>query len=63
MIKSLVVCVVVLAATPVLAINLIVNGSFENPTVPVGSFINYVGGSTAITGWTVVGVDSSVVSG
>ena len=51
-----------LIATPVLAANLIVNGSFENPSVPVGSFINYLGGSTAITGWTVVGVDSAVVS-
>jgi Protein of unknown function (DUF642) len=61
--KSLIVCVVVLAATPVFATNLIVNGSFESPTVPVGSFINYAGGSTAITGWMVVGVDSSVVSG
>ena len=61
--KLLVVCVVLLAATPVLAANLIVNGSFENPIVPSGSFINYLGGSTAITGWTVVGVDSSIVSG
>lgn len=41
----------------------IVNGSFEVPTVPPGGFINYPAGSTAITGWTVVGVDSSVVSG
>ncbi len=41
----------------------IVNGSFEVPTVPSGGFINYAAGSTAITGWTVVGVDSSVVSG
>jgi hypothetical protein len=41
----------------------IINGSFEAPTVPVGSFTNFAGGSTAITGWTVVGVDSSVVSG
>ena len=53
---------VYLIATRVLAANLIVNGSFENPSVPVGSFINYLGGSTAITGWTVVGVDSAVVS-
>ncbi len=40
--------------------NLIVNGSFETPTVPNGSFTNFPGGSTAITGWTVVGVDSAV---
>ena len=61
--KLLVVYLVLMAATPVLAANLIVNGSFENPTVPSGSYINYLGGSTAITGWTVVGVDSSLVSG
>lgn len=41
----------------------IVNGSFESPTVPVGSFTNFSGGSNAITGWTVVGVDSAVVNG
>lgn len=43
--------------------NLIANGSFETPPVPVGSFTNYPAGSTAITGWTVVGVDSAVTSG
>jgi hypothetical protein len=42
--------------------NLVVNGSFETPTVPVGGYNNFPGGSTAITGWTVVGVDSSVGS-
>src|SRR6185369_16191668 len=42
--------------------DLIVNGSFENPTVPSGGYINYARGSTGITGWTVVGVDSSVIS-
>ncbi|QDV89856.1 hypothetical protein RAS2_09310 [Phycisphaerae bacterium RAS2] len=41
----------------------IVNGSFETPVVPIGGFNNYPAGSTAITGWTVVGVDSSVVNG
>ncbi|MEX0641791.1 MAG: DUF642 domain-containing protein [Pirellulales bacterium] len=50
-----------LTATPVFA-NLIVNGSFETPTVPAGSFTNYLGGSSAITGWTVVGVDTSVTN-
>lgn len=39
------------------------NGSFETPLVPAGAFTNFPGGSTAITGWTVVGVDSAVVSG
>ncbi len=40
----------------------IINGSFETPVVPSSSFINYGGGSTAITGWTVVGVETSVVN-
>ncbi len=56
------VAVLTLAVAPVEA-NLIVNGSFEVPIVPSGGYINYAGGSTAITGWTVVGVDSSVISG
>jgi hypothetical protein len=53
--------VLTLAVAPAEA-NLIVNGSFEVPTVPFGGFTNFAGGSTAITGWTVVGVDSSVIS-
>lgn len=56
------VAVLILALAPAKA-NLIVNGSFEVPTVPAGGYINYPAGSTAITGWTVVGVDSSVISG
>ena len=60
---SLLVCCAVVSAWPVSAIaGLIVNGSFEDPVVPVGGYINYLGGSTAITGWTVVGVDSSIVN-
>lgn len=43
--------------------NLIVNGSFETPVVPVGSFTNFGSGSTGITGWTVVGPEASIVSG
>lgn len=50
-----------LAATPASA--QIINGSFEIPIVPTGSFTSYPGGSTAITGWTVVGVDTAVISG
>jgi hypothetical protein len=42
--------------------NLITNGSFETPTVPVGSFTNFLTGSSLITGWTVVGPEVSVVS-
>jgi hypothetical protein len=48
-------------ASPAFA-NLITNGSFETPVVPNGGFTNFPGGSTAITGWTVVGVDSAVTS-
>ena len=56
-------CFAIVSALPVsAAAGLIVNGSFENPVVPVGGYINYSGGSTAITGWTVVGVDSSIVN-
>src|SRR5438046_1901017 len=43
--------------------DLIVNGSFEAPPVPVGGYTNYPGGSTALTGWTVVGPQVSVVNG
>ena len=52
-----------LAATASATAQLIINGSFETPLVPPGSYTNYGAGSTAITGWTVVGVDSSVISG
>ncbi len=43
--------------------NLITNGSFENPVVPVGSFENFIAGSTGITGWTVDGPEVSIVNG
>lgn len=43
--------------------NLVTNGSFETPSVPAGSFTNFNSGSTAITGWTVVGSQVSIVSG
>jgi hypothetical protein len=42
--------------------DLIMNGSFETPTVPVGGFLNFFSGSTSITGWTVVGPEVSIVS-
>ncbi len=42
--------------------NLVLNGSFEDPIVPPGFYTNFPGSSTAITPWTVVGVDSAVVS-
>ena len=47
------------------ASTLITNGSFESPVVPVGSFTNFLSGSTLIPGWTVVGAAGgvSIVSG
>lgn len=42
--------------------NLLTNGSFETPVVPVGGFFNFNSGSTAITGWTVVGPQASIVN-
>lgn len=42
--------------------NTIVNGSFETPTVPAGSYTDFGTGSTAITNWTVVGSSGSNVS-
>jgi len=49
-------------ACGLLQANLITNNSFETPTVPVGGFTNFPGGSTAITGWTAVGPQASIVS-
>jgi hypothetical protein len=51
-----------LAALPSRA-NLLTNGSFEVPLVPVGSYTGFAGASTAIIGWTVVGSDVTVSSG
>jgi hypothetical protein len=45
------------------ATNLLTNGSFETPLVPVGGFTNFGSGSTSITGWTVVGPEVSIVNG
>src|SRR5438132_168620 len=44
------------------AANAITNGSFETPTVPVGNFTNFIVGSNAIPGWTVVGPAGTSVS-
>ncbi len=54
-------CLLLPRATDAYA-SIIVNGSFEDPAVPVGTYQNFLAGSTAITGWTVVGIDSSVVN-
>lgn len=43
--------------------NLILNGSFEAPALDSGTITTFGVGSTAITGWTVLGVDSSIISG
>ncbi len=56
------VLILVFAASAARA-NDIVNGSFETPLAPVGGFTNFLGGSTGITGWTVVGPEASIVSG
>ncbi len=39
----------------------IINGSFENPPITVGSYVIYGAGSTDITGWTVVGVNNALI--
>ena len=43
--------------------NSIVNGSFENPVVPVGSYTDFAGGATTLPGWTVVGDDVMINRG
>ncbi len=49
-------------AAPAAAQNLAVNGSFETPDqVPTG-YTDYLVGSSAITGWTIVGVRGTYVS-
>ena len=42
------------------ATNLIKNGSFEKPVVPVGSFSNFDTGTAALPGWQVVGATGNV---
>ncbi|MDT7812350.1 MAG: hypothetical protein QOJ42_2266 [Acidobacteriaceae bacterium] len=43
-----------LLASSVSYANLLVNGGFEQPVLPVGGALSAGGGSSAITGWTVV---------
>jgi uncharacterized protein DUF642/PEP-CTERM motif-containing protein len=40
--------------------NLVSNGSFESPAVPIGGFTNFASGSVAIPGWTVGGAAGGV---
>jgi hypothetical protein len=42
--------------------NLLTNGSFETPIVEAGKFTRFSGGSSSITGWTVVGPEASIVN-
>ena len=53
---------IVLAAAGDARANLITNGSFEAPIVPVGFFTNFLSGSTLIPGWTVTGPEVSIVN-
>jgi Protein of unknown function (DUF642) len=55
--------VILFVATASSSAAIILNGSFENPLVTSGSYTNFSAGSTSITGWTVVGVDSALTSG
>ena len=41
----------------------LINGSFEDPVVPSSTYALFGTGSTAITGWTVVGTGVAVLSG
>jgi hypothetical protein len=56
--------IVLLLATLGAQANLITNGSFEttSPVVPSGSFVNFLPGSSGLTGWTVVGSAGTEVS-
>ncbi len=62
---TLLACLLALAMSSSAA-NLLTNGSFETPIVPVGNYILYSDGSAAITGWQVVsnqGANVAIVSG
>jgi len=53
--------VIAIAAVASAHANLLVNGGFESPSVPAGTFIHYGTGSTGMTGWTVVGPQVSQI--
>lgn len=40
--------------------NLLTNGSFEDPQIPGHSYIIYNSGSSAITGWSIIGADTQL---
>ncbi|MBT9504920.1 MAG: PEP-CTERM sorting domain-containing protein [Burkholderiaceae bacterium] len=54
--KLLSLAIALCAAAPASASNLVSNGSFETPNIVGGSYVLYSTGSTAITGWTVLGL-------
>jgi len=59
--KLLCVTAALCIAAPAFASNLVSNGSFEGPNIVGGGYVLYSTGSTAITGWTVLGpVNDSV---
>lgn len=53
---------VMAAATPAAAQNLAINGSFETPAQPNRGYSDFLVGSGAIDGWTIVGVPRTYVS-
>jgi HpiC1 cyclase/PEP-CTERM motif len=64
MCKPLLAILIALSGMDGRAASIITNGSFEttSPTVPAGSFVNFLPASTGITGWTVVGAAGTEVS-
>jgi len=50
------------SSSDALGANLLTDGSFESPTVPVGGFTNFGTGAT-FGGWSMVGPQASIVSG
>jgi hypothetical protein len=50
------------SSSDALGANLLTDGSFESPTVPVGGFTNFGTGAT-FASWSLVGPQSSIVSG
>ncbi len=51
-----------LAVAPLAGANLILNGSFETPSVPVAAFTTFPVGSSALTEWLVFGPSGAAVS-
>jgi hypothetical protein len=61
-IVTLLAVVGLITVAPLARANLIANGSFETPTVTVGSFTNFPVGSGSLTDWTVFGPAGEAVS-